>query len=170
MTHRRTRDRGSIYWRNPEILIVFVIVGILVPLLIVNVLHRLDSKGPTCIGHLARLRDQPLPKDTRCPKCGKPYAIAHTADQDIIVCPASEPHLESKPEFVRSKGGPWRLKQTLTPYAGGEIEFSAGRSEVRESLGRMSIHLLPGRPYRYVIGPLVFAVLASISLAFLYTR
>jgi hypothetical protein len=91
--------------------------------------------------------------------CGRPLALERRDDADVLGCPAPEDHLETRPEFVRPKGGVWRLRQTLPPASGKPPAFFGWITEVAESPGRLSLHLIPEDSTRYFWGPLGVLVL-----------
>jgi len=164
MIHRRTRDLGHFHHVNLELLIFIAILGILAVVAIPSLTAYFEGRNSRCIEHLIARTNGPLPEGTVCPKGDKPYAIVSRGEDDVLACPATERHLTTAPELVRSKGGAWRLRQTLPPYAGVAPELGSGRLEVNQSPGRVSLHVLPAGLNRFFAGPLFFAVLAALGL------
>jgi hypothetical protein len=164
MIRQRVRDRGHFNHANPELMIVIAIIGVLAAIAIPNLIAWKEGRSSRCVEHLAALTNGPLPAGTVCPKSDKPYAVVKRGETDVIACPAPEKHLETAPEFVRTKEGDWRLRQTLPAYTGEAPEFGNGRLDVNQSPGRLSLHVQPAGFNRYFVGPLFFVVLSGIVL------
>ena len=161
----RTRDAGHFGGRpNPEVMVFIAVIAILAAIAIPNLINLMESKGRDCLVHLTQGLDGKRGKDAVCPKSDKPYE----ATPDRQACPAPDKHLESRPEFVRLKGGDWQLRQTLPPYKDQPVELDNGRTVVTRSPGRLSLHVLPARTNRWVFWPFFFLVMVGFLIAGLY--
>lgn len=170
MNSQRVHDRGAFRGTNLELLIFVAIVGILAAIALPNLLALMDKRNSRCLENLVAWTNGPLPPGTVCPKCGNSYGLATNLvgtkrETEILACPATEKHLETEPAFVRTKGELWRLEQTFPADTGQPMEFGQGSLDVKESPGRLALHVKPSAVTRYVLGPFFFLLLSVAAIA-----
>jgi Tfp pilus assembly protein FimT len=68
MVERRIRDLGSMHYANPEMLVAFAILGILVALAVQVGMKILESKDFHCVQHLVQELDSPSRQEPSAPR------------------------------------------------------------------------------------------------------
>jgi hypothetical protein len=168
MLRPRTRDLGHFgNHADPQLLIGIFLIGVMAAVLLPLFAESRPSLGALCVEQLAGSLEKGPAAGSSCPVCGQSYLVSVRGEADVLGCPAPEGHLETRPEFVRPKGEPWRLRQTLPPASGKPPEFYGWTTGVAESPGRLSVHLIPAGTTRYFWGPLGVLVLGAPALLLL---
>jgi hypothetical protein len=159
MIRLRTRD-GGFHHAPIELMIVVIIIAILAAIAVPQYLKIRNQRPVTCLNNLLSLAEGQPPEKPVCPVSDKPYA----PEPGRVACPSPEKHLDSTPALVRSKEGPWQVRQTLPSPAGKIIEFRNDRLEVTESAGRAAVLVKPGAFVRFFLGPLFFFILFAVTV------
>jgi hypothetical protein len=160
MIRHRTRD-GGFHHANIDGMIFLAIIVTLAAIALPQYLKIRDRRASLCLGNLLALADGKPPGKAVCPISDKAYAPG----PDLVACPAPEKHLDSAPSLVRSKEGPWKVRQTLPSSAGRPIEYRDSRLEVKEQAGRVAVLVKPGAFARFFLAPLGFLILSVITIA-----
>ncbi|RPH49672.1 MAG: hypothetical protein EHM91_02870 [Planctomycetota bacterium] len=160
MIRLRTRD-GGFHHANIEAMIFVAILMILAAVAFPQYMKVRDRRAATCLRNLLSLTDGKPPEKPVCPVGEKAYA----PEPERVACPSPEKHLDTTPALVRSKQGPWQVRQTRPSSAGKTLEFRDSRLEVTESPGRAAVLVKPGAFVRFFFAPLMFLILLVVTLA-----